>query len=51
MKDDNDVELPLAHIRKRKNTTQDETLRVDKAVSSTKAIIDRVRFDIRIRKI
>lgn len=51
IKDNNDVKLPSAYIRKMQNTVEGETSAIDKIVVSTKATIGRGESDISIRKI
>lgn len=50
IKNENDVELLLAHIRKMQiNTIEDKILTINKMSLSTKAIIGRKKSDINIK--
>ena len=48
IEDDEDIKLPLAHIRKMQNTTESETLAIDKIIQLTTATIGRRESDISI---
>ena len=50
-KDDNDVKLPLAHIKKMQNTAEVRALASDGIASSTKGAVGRKINDISIRKV
>lgn len=51
IEDDDNVKLPLAHIKKMQNTAEGETLAINKTVSSIKAIIGRRESDVSVRKV
>lgn len=51
IKDNDDVKLSLAYIRKMKNTAKSETSAIDKTILSTKTIIDTGESDVNVRKI
>ena len=50
-KNDDDIELPLAHIRKMQNTAQVGTLASDGTSSSTKGAVGRKRVDVGIKRL
>lgn len=50
IKNNDNIKLPLAHIRKIKNTVEGKTLAIDKTITLTKAIMGRKKSDISVRK-
>lgn len=50
-KDNNNIKLAFAYIKKMQNIIEDKILAIDKIISSTKAIIYKKKLNINIKKI
>lgn len=51
IKDDNDVKLPLAYIKKLQNTSEVGTLASNEIAPSTKDVVSRKKINVSIRKV
>ena len=51
IEDDDDVELPSAHIKKVQNTTEVGTSASDETAPSTKGAVGRKRVDVSVGKV